>query len=65
MDLITNGVVISDAIKFVQTNKERLTKNEDDKMPDKRDYSEDEDQVQEEQGQEGKTPDQGITNTVF
>jgi hypothetical protein len=25
MDLTTNGVVITDAIKFVQTNKERLT----------------------------------------
>ena len=55
MDLATNDVVITDAIKFVQTNKERLTKNEDDKMPDKCDYSEDEDQVQEELGQEGKT----------
>jgi hypothetical protein len=32
MDLTTNGVVITDAIKFVQTNKERLamsTKEED------------------------------------
>ena len=25
MDLTTNGVVITDAIKFVQTNKENLT----------------------------------------
>ena len=25
MDLTTNGVVITDAIKFVQTNKEKLT----------------------------------------
>ena len=25
MDLATNGVVITDAIKFVQTNKEKLT----------------------------------------
>jgi hypothetical protein len=25
MDLTTNGVVISEAIKFVQTNKEKLT----------------------------------------
>jgi hypothetical protein len=27
MDLTTNGVVITDAIKFVQTNKEKLTKS--------------------------------------
>ena len=27
MDLTTNGVVITDAIKFVQTNKEKLTSN--------------------------------------
>ena len=25
MDLTTNGVVVTDAIKFVQTNKEKLT----------------------------------------
>jgi hypothetical protein len=33
MDLTTNGVVITDAIKFVQTNKEKLTmsKKEEDK----------------------------------
>ena len=33
MDLTTNGVVITDAIKFVQTNKEKLTMStmEDDK----------------------------------
>jgi hypothetical protein len=31
MDLTTNGVVITDAIKFVQTNKEKLmSKKEDD-----------------------------------
>jgi hypothetical protein len=29
MDLTTNGVVITDAIKFVQTNKERLTMSKD------------------------------------
>ena len=31
MDLTTNGVVITDAIKFVQTNKEKLMSIEDDK----------------------------------
>jgi hypothetical protein len=35
MDLTTNGVVITDAIKFVQTNKEKLTSmsgKEDDRV---------------------------------
>jgi hypothetical protein len=30
MDLTTNGVVITDAIKFVQTNKEKLMSAKDD-----------------------------------
>jgi hypothetical protein len=30
MDLTTNGVVITDAIKFVQTNKEKLMSEEED-----------------------------------
>jgi hypothetical protein len=47
MDLTTNGVVITDAIKFVQTSKEKLTimsaKDEDDKESKEPDYDEDED----------------------
>jgi hypothetical protein len=31
MDLTTNSVVITDAIKFVQTNKKNLMSKEDDK----------------------------------
>jgi DNA-binding transcriptional regulator LsrR (DeoR family) len=40
MDLTTNGVVITDAIKFVQTNKEKLTmsKEEDGKESKEPDY---------------------------
>jgi hypothetical protein len=30
MDLTTNGVIITDAIKFVQTNKEKLTVSRED-----------------------------------
>jgi hypothetical protein len=45
MDLTTNGVVITDAIKFVQTNKERLTtksaKEENRKESKEPDYEED------------------------
>jgi hypothetical protein len=71
MELTTNGVVITDAIKFVQTNKEKLTlskkeevNGEDSKEPD---YDEDKDELEEEQeeetgelGEEKKT-----TNQVF
>ena len=49
MDLTTNGVVITDAIKFVQTNKEKLTmsKKEDDKESKEPDYDDDKDQLEE------------------
>ena len=51
MDLATTGVVITDAIKFVQTNKEKLTMSskEDDKESKEPDYDEDKDQLEEEQ----------------
>jgi hypothetical protein len=65
MDLTTNGVVITDAIKFVQTNKEKLTttmsaKEEENsiKEPKKPDYDyngddvEGEDQLEEKQEEE-------------
>ena len=50
MDLTTNGVVITDTIKFVQTNKEKLTMSateEDDKESKEPDYDEDKDQIEE------------------
>jgi hypothetical protein len=66
MDLTTNGVVITDAIKFVQTNKEKLTitsGKEDNvaKEPEEPDYDEDEEQL------EGKREDETeeATNKVF
>jgi hypothetical protein len=42
MDLTTNGVVITDAFKFVQTNKEKLMskKEKDDKESKEPDYDE-------------------------
>jgi hypothetical protein len=52
MDLTTNGVVITDAIKFVQTNREKLmsSKEENDKESKKPDYEgEDKDQIEEKQ----------------
>jgi hypothetical protein len=65
MDLTTNGVVITDAIKFVQTNKEKLTMStkEDNGSKESKepDYDEDKDQLEEEQEKEtGET-----TNRVF
>ena len=39
MDLTTNGVVITDAIKFVQTNKEKLMSTENSKESEEPDYN--------------------------
>ena len=56
MDLTTNGVVITDAIKFVQTNKEKLTMStkEDDNSKESKepDYDEDKEQLEEKQEEE-------------
>jgi hypothetical protein len=73
MDLTTNGVVITDAIKFVQTNKEKLTtttmstqKNngEESKEPD---YDGDKDQIVEKQDEQagGLDDEEKTTNQVF
>ena len=56
MDLTTNDVVITEAIKFVQTNKEKLTMSakEDDNGNESKepDYDNDKDQLEEEQEEE-------------
>jgi hypothetical protein len=62
MDLTTNGVVITDAIKFVQTNKERLMSKED-KESKEPDYDKDEEQL--EGKQEEETGEKATTNTTF
>ena len=69
MDLTTNGVVITDAIKFVRKNKEKPTisnKNDynvkESKVPD---YDEDKDQLEEEQEEETGELKQERTNQVF
>ena len=68
MDLTTNGVVITDAIKFVQTNKEKLTisANEDDNGKESRepDY-EDKEQLEEKQEEETGELKEETTNQVF
>jgi predicted transcriptional regulator len=72
MDLTTNGVVITDAIKFVQTNKEKLTmsgKEEDkgSKESKEPDYDNGEDKDQLEEKQEEKTGElkEETANQVF
>ena len=70
MDLTTNGVVITDAIKFVQTNKEKLTMSskEDNNSKESKepDYDEDKDQLEEKQEEELGEIDQGeTTNRAF
>ena len=67
MDLTTNGVVIIDAIKFVQTNKEKLTMSKkEDKESKEPDYNEDEDQLEEKQEEEtGELREETTTNQVF
>jgi hypothetical protein len=72
MDLTTNGVVITDAIKFVQTNREKLAtmsskEEEDSKESKEPDYDEDKDQLEERQEEEAGEIDQGetTTNQVF
>ena len=70
MDLTTNGVVITDAIKFVQTNKEKLTtmstkEDNDSKESKEPDYDEDKDQLEEEQEEETGELKEETTNQVF
>ena len=69
MDLTTNGVVVTDAIKFVQTNKEKLrmsTKEDNSgKESNESDYDEDKDQLEEKQEEEKGGLDQETTNQTF
>ena len=65
MDLTTNGVVITDAIKFVQTNKEKLTISvkKEDKESKEPDYDEDKEQLEEKQ--EKETRERETANETF
>jgi hypothetical protein len=69
MDLTTDGVVITDAIKFVQTNKEKLTMSTKEvngsNQSKESDYDEDKDQLEEKQEEETEEIDQETTNQVF
>jgi hypothetical protein len=55
MEMATGGVIVIDAIKFVQANKEKLTtstKEDSGKESEEPDYNEDKDQLEEEQEKE-------------
>jgi hypothetical protein len=53
LDLLTNRVVITDAIKFVQTSKEKLKSSKEDvKEPEEVDYDENKQEVKEKQHQQ-------------
>ena len=66
MDLTTNGIVITDAIKFVQTNDKHgeTTKEDSGKESEEPDYDEDKDQLEEKQEEETGEINQ-ITNHIF
>jgi len=66
MDLTTNGVVITDAIKFVQTNKKKLTSNKNgDNEFKEPDHDDDKDQLEKKQEEEAGELKEGTTNQVF
>jgi hypothetical protein len=67
MDLTTGGIIVTDAIKFVQTNKEKLISIKDeDKESQEPDYEEDKDQLEEKQEKEtGELIERETTNRVF
>jgi hypothetical protein len=70
MDLTTNGVVITDAIKFVQTNKEKLTmstkEDNNGKESKEPDYDEDKEKLEEKQEEErGEIKQETTINQVF
>ena len=68
MDLTTNGVVITDAIKFVQANKEKLTVStkESGKQSKEPDNDEDRGQLEGKQEKEiGELKEGTTTNQIF
>lgn len=70
MDLTTGGVIVTDAIRFVQTNKEKLTmpvsqKADNNETSEEPDYGEGKDQLEEEQEEKAGEIKQETTNEVF
>jgi hypothetical protein len=65
MDLTTGGVIVTDAIKFVQTNKEKQMSTKVDKESKEPDFDEDKGQLEENQEEETGDIKQETTNEVF
>ena len=65
MDLTTNGVVITDALRFVQTNREKLTMSTKEEKKGETDYHEDKEQLEEKQEEGLDEIKQETTNQVF
>lgn len=66
MDLATNDVVITDAIKFIKTNKEKLTSiKKGDKESKELDYDDEKDQLEKKLEKETGEYIQETTNHVF
>jgi hypothetical protein len=67
MDLTTNGVIITDAIKFVQTNKEKITMSTmEDKESKEPEYNDAKDHLEQKQEDAtGETDQRDTINRVF
>jgi hypothetical protein len=65
MEMTTDGIIVTDAIKFVQTNKEKLAMSKESEGSNEPDYDEDRDQLEEEQEEESAEPKEEPTNQVF
>jgi hypothetical protein len=69
VDLTTGGIIVTDAIKFVQTIKEKLAvsiKEDNDKESKEPEYDEDKDQLEEKQEKEtGETNKETTNNPPF
>jgi hypothetical protein len=68
MDLTTNGIVITDTIKFLQSNKQKLSmSNKDENGKESKEPDNDEDKDQLEVEKEGKTGElkEETTDLVF
>jgi hypothetical protein len=65
MDLITYGVVVTDAIKFVHTNKEKLISKEEENDKESKEPGSNEDKDQLGERQEELTQDKQTINQVF
>jgi hypothetical protein len=73
MEMTTSGAIVTDAIKYVQTNKEKLTtittmsskENDNGKESKEPDYDEDKELEEEQEKETGELNQEETTNQVF